>query len=129
MKTMHLMSFTIVVGCMLAGIARFRWKRLLATLAVSIILVGVAAFGIRTYLKSSFQDRYSREDLITVKQPLFPELRPNTQVRLLKADSNESNELDQSRVERIRDRGVLRVGYDPNKRPFCFHSSTDRLQQ
>ncbi len=126
MKTMHLMAFTIVVGCMLAGVAKFHWTRLLVTSIVSVALIGLAALGIRIYLQTSFQDTYSRENLITARQPLFPDLRPNSKVQLVEDSQAESATSGQSRIEQIRNRGVLRVGYDPSKMPFCYFRAVEK---
>ena len=75
MKTMHLMTFTIVVNCCINGTARVRWRRLLVGLVGSTLLVLLAALLIRGYLDASFKDRYSKQQLLTEREMLFPALR------------------------------------------------------
>lgn len=130
MKTMHLLSFALLTMCALGGCVKFR-PRLIGTLAGSVCLLALAALGIRGYLTNEFQDRYSKEALVTHRDMMFPE---NSHVADLAVDVLENSQPNpvpirsgQSRVQRIKQYGKIRVGFDPNKMPFCYFRADTKV--
>ena len=132
MKAMHLLAFSMITISILNGSAKFLPWRLLSRFLFAAALLLVSAGLIRGYLTLGFQDLYSKEKLITHREMLFPESSSvsNVQVKIL--GESTPNPLPirdgQSRVQRIQERGKIRVGYDPSKMPFAyFRAGTSEL--
>ncbi len=132
MKTMHLLTFTILVGCAINGTARLDWRKLFAGVVASTLLLLLAALLIRSYLNANFKGRYSREQLVTQREMLFPDDRQLSEVEpfeMLIASQPNPDPIgpDQTRIERIKDRSLIRIGFDPNKMPFAYKNDDGQL--
>ncbi len=133
MKSMHLIAFTILTGVFVGGFGEIKWKKLLAGWAVSALLLFLAAITIRGYLNASFKDTFSREKLVTEREMVFPSDRPSAVVPVSIADPGEPRpnaepiREGQSRVERIRQQGCIRIGFDPGRMPFAYYNSRQQL--
>ena len=132
MKTMHLMTFTILTTCLLNGSVRFNPVKILLGFVAAVALLGLAAFSIRVYLDVEFKDRYSREQLVTERTLVFPQkfMRVNeTVVQVLDESQPHPVPLDegQTRVQRIKDYGKIRIGFDPDQLPYSYFNKSDEL--
>jgi Na+/H+-dicarboxylate symporter len=131
MKTMHLMTFTLLVMCIMKGLTRFRPIRLLAGAVGSVMILALATLAIRTYLDTEFKDLYSKEKLITERDMKFPENSTVGRIETTLLERSNANPLpigeNQSRVQRIKEYGKLRVGFDPNSMPFCYFRADSRM--
>jgi ABC-type amino acid transport substrate-binding protein len=74
---------------------------------------------------------YSKEKLITEREMEFPIFRPLANIQPVILDKSGPNPIPiadgQTRIERIRQRGVIRIGFDPTKMPFAYFSANDQL--
>jgi Na+/H+-dicarboxylate symporter len=132
MKTAHLFSFAILTIAVLNGVVRLKVFRLLATIAVSLLLLAAAAVAIRVYLDAVFAERYSRDQLVTERVLVFPEQHrrvADTPIQVLNQSAAHPRPLreGQTRLQRIREYGKLRVGFDPEKLPFCYFNDAGQL--
>jgi Na+/H+-dicarboxylate symporter len=113
---MHLMAFTLLVGAALAGALRVRQRRMLTAAAVGLILLGVSVIGIRGYLGAKVTPAGpSVVDSMEIRTQVVPhvvvtEAGPNP-VPLLEGES---------RIDRIRRRGIVRIGTHPDELPFSY---------
>lgn len=131
LKTMHLLAFTILTMCWLSGTARVRPARLLGAALLSVALLAAAAMAIRGYLDAEFKDRYSREKLVTDRELVFPDDRNRSRVSMRILDASGPNphpiRAGQTRVQRIKEYGAVRVGFDSDKVPFSYYSADHQL--
>jgi ABC-type amino acid transport substrate-binding protein len=131
MKTMHMLAFTMVVSCVLNGTFRFHWRRILFSAGPSILLILLSAALIRGWLDSNFKDRYSKAALITEREMEFPRSRPLSNINPILLNESEPNPNPiaegQSRIDRIKQRGLIRIGFDQGKMPFAYFNATGQL--
>ena len=131
MKCMHLITFTVLVTCFLNGTARVRWKQLLIGTTLTMVLMLLSVFSIRYYLENNFKDSYSKENLVNEREMVFPKYRPLADIAPRFLEESSPNPIpmaaDETRVERIRRSGFLRVGYDPHKMPFAYFNANGQL--
>ncbi|HBE69460.1 MAG TPA: hypothetical protein DDW52_15050 [Planctomycetaceae bacterium] len=131
MKTMHLFAFTLLVSFALRGMMRLNWPKLIVQFAGSTILLLAAAFLIRGYLDANFKDYYSKEKLVTEREMEFPSTRPLSNINpsvLTESNPNpDPIQEGESRIDRIKRRGVIRIGFDSDKMPFSYFSASNQL--
>ncbi|MBA2116754.1 cation:dicarboxylate symporter family transporter [Bremerella alba] len=132
MKTMHLISFTLLTFCVLGGSIRFKLTKLVVGLTSSLVLLLAVSLGTRIYLISEFQDHYSREDLLTERTMLpihgdssFQEV--GHKVLETSQPNPQPIRSGESRVQRIQNSGVLRVGFNSDRMPFAYFNGQQQL--
>lgn len=124
MKTMHLMTFTILTVCILNGTIRIKGTKLVINAIVSVLLLVASAVLIRGYLTAEFQDRYAKEKLVTQREMIF---RENSTIAMIVPEILSKSQPNpdpiapgQTRVQRIKQRGKIRIGFDAGKMPFSY---------
>ena len=122
---MHSALFSILTTCILSGAFRFDLRRLLVRFVVIASVVAMTVLSIRAFLVYSFQDDYSKEDLVVARQLLG---RPVEATVLEQSAPNPvplSNDLD--RLDRIHQRGAVRIGINPDTLPFAYYNEAGQL--
>jgi len=122
---MHLVVFTILTTCLFTGRLRIDVRRILWFLvpvtAASLMIVGLTRFGLR----SSLAHVERREDVIAHMQLLD---RPVPAKVLLEGVPNpQPLEAGETLLQRIRRRGVLRVGFNADTLPFAYFNVKGEL--
>jgi len=115
---LHLLVLTVVVLSIRVGVFRVDWRRLGSAVLVSIIGIVVVLGGTRAYLGYMTSGEY-RGDAALVQ------MRWMERTVEAKSYRNELPPVDtlvtnQGRLERIVERGTLRVGYLPDALPWAF---------
>lgn len=121
---MHLMAFTLLVGAAMAGALKVKTRRLLFAIAAGagIFLVSVGA--IRGYVGARFNSGETSNVLASMQL----QVPPAPHVILDEAGPNPAPlEPGESRIERIRRRGVFRIGFHPNELPFSYLNEEGEL--
>ena len=122
MKTMHLFAFATITSCGLTGNLAIRWARIPFTLVLTIGCLAVTMVGVHKWLDRSFSKGYLLENLVT-ERALITKPAPFT--ILEQADPNPSPlQAGESRLERIRRRGVIRIGFDDDELPFSYFNDS-----
>ena len=116
----YILAVTVLGTAAVTGTLRPKWHSL-GSLAVGVVLFSVLiTHGGRWYLHSTADSDNSKENVIASMQVLRDSV-PSVQVE---PGPNPVPLVDgQSRLDRIRARGVLRVGFDPNQLPFSYINS------
>jgi ABC-type amino acid transport substrate-binding protein len=138
MKCMHLIAFTVLVSCILSKTARPNWIKLLKNLAVAAVLTILSATGIQVYLHKNFQASFAKDQLLTRRELVFYDLdeRPLADSlvssRVVAIDQAEVArirplQVAETRVQRISDEGILRIGFDPQMLPFSYLNADGQL--
>lgn len=118
MKAMHLLTFSILTACALSGVLRVRVRGLLTRGVATVLLVAVTVLGMRGFLGTSFKDEYSKQNLVTARTLLLPPVEASV---LEQASPNPmSLEPDEDPIQRIRRRGVIRIGFEVDELPFAY---------
>ncbi len=121
---MHLYVFTVLSTCALAGLAKFRPSRCLPALGGTLALGLGLVFGIRALLGITFADTYQKDKVLEEMQLL----RSPVPASLLAVSAPNPVPLEGiSRIERIRQRGIIRVGYLPDRLPFSYFNGSGQL--
>jgi Na+/H+-dicarboxylate symporter/ABC-type amino acid transport substrate-binding protein len=123
-SAMHLFTLAVLGGFAMAGALHFQWKRFVPVTALSVGLIAGAVIGARAYFSFAVQNAYDKDKIIGQMQPLFatgPAKVDKSAPPPLPFDSSQSG------LKRIRARGVIRVGYLEDNRPFTFFNGRGEL--
>jgi len=122
---MHILAFSLLTIAGLSGRIHFQARRA-ATLGIGlIIVVSTVTLSTRMFLERTFAGSFSEaatiESLHDENENFVPVMidRPAPNPVPLRAG--------QSRLQRMLERGVMRVGYDPERLPFCFINDSEEL--
>jgi Na+/H+-dicarboxylate symporter len=119
---MNLLAFTVITTCALTGSLRVRWASLGLAFGAGVLLVGAASGGSGLYL-DSVKDDYQRKKVIASMHRWDAKTEVEAEI-LERAEPNPLPlERGQSRLERIRERGVLRVGFNDDNLPYAFRNA------
>jgi len=124
LKTMHIASFALIVGCLLSGTKVFRLHHLVRPLLISLLLLPVPILGLRLAIDSLFDRQHEKIDLILGRTSLFPTVGSTIVSR---ASVEPIVRPGESRVERIQRQGVLRVGFQAGRLPFSYFNRDGQL--
>ena len=123
-SAMHLLVLTALTTCVMTGFFRLRPARLVTFGGLTAVVLLVAIIGTRGYLGRSLQGQYDRDEILTQMQLLHD---PVPATRLREAAPNPVPLRDgQTRLQRIRDRGVIRIGFH-DLLPFSYFNADDQL--
>jgi Na+/H+-dicarboxylate symporter/ABC-type amino acid transport substrate-binding protein len=121
---MHLMVFTLAVGCGMAGLLKVRLRRLVVSVAVGLAVFAAVVAAIQMHVAASAAGRVQPDVLAdmslrvpAVEHTILEHGGPNP-VPLVAGEN---------RLDRIRRRGVIRIGYHPDEIPFSYVNSAGDL--
>lgn len=124
LAVMHLAGVALLTAAGNAGWLKFRPKRISAFAGLTVALLVVAVGGTRFVLETTVDRAYSKDEMIAGMQSIQYELKGSVS-REIPEPMSEPEE--GSVLNQIRERGVLRVGYDPGGMPFSFFNKKDEL--
>jgi len=117
-------TFAVLVTCASVGIMRIQWRRVILILTGATVIILVSIISVRTYLEHVSEGAYDKDKVISSMQ-LMKDLVP---ISMAKATPNPvSLKAGQSRLERIKERGIIRIGYNPDRLPFSYTNVAGRL--
>ncbi len=136
LSVISIFSFTTITIALTTNRARFRWKRAIMALVVVILLAALLIAGLHAGFTALLAGTYHGGDQISqIELPLDPagnrlDRVVNTTVYLHKEDVPAIVPVafgTRDEVRQIRERGVLRVGYNSNNIPFVFFNGRGEL--
>ncbi|MDJ0575522.1 MAG: cation:dicarboxylase symporter family transporter [Xenococcaceae cyanobacterium MO_234.B1] len=120
----YLFIFTVLTTCVLRSLMRLQWRKL-GILTVSSVLAGIISlFGIRTYLGYASQGAYDKDKVIASMQLLE---NPVSATIVAPAPNPDPLLRGETSWERIKRRGVIRIGFDPDNLPWSYYNSQKQL--
>lgn len=136
LSVISIFSFTTITIALTTNRARFRWKRAVMSVLVVILLAALVIAGLHTGFSALLAGTYHGSDQVSrIELPPDPagnrlDRVVNTTVYLHREDvpaiiPAASGTRDE--VRQIRERGVLRVGYNSNNVPFVFFNGRGEL--
>lgn len=123
--SMGLMTFTILTTASITQVLKLQWWRLFHVGIISLALMAVTVFGIRQYLELALKDVRPNDNLI-----LQMHLRNSgIETRVLNASVPNPVPLKsgQGLLDRIRERRLIRVGFNSDSLPYSFFNASDEL--
>ena len=124
LAAMHLMALTLLVACASSGTLRLRWKRVGLVLVTAVLVAGILLLGTRVYLAKASEGNYNKDKIVASMQLLenrvpyeIFEPAPNPDPLLA----------GETILERIKRRGIIRVGFDPDNLPWSYYNSEQEL--
>lgn len=121
---MDMFTFAALVACASSGMMRIQWRRAGLILAGAVVIFLLAIFGVRSYLGYVSKGAYDKDKMLASMQ-LMKDMVPATLVD--PGPNPVPLQGEQSRLGRIRERGVLRVGYMPDRLPFSYTNIAGKL--
>ncbi len=136
LSVISIFSFSAITVAVTRNQVRFRWKRAIVSLVCVIVLAALIIAGLHMGFTQMLAGSYHGGDQISkIELPLDPsgnrlDQAVNTTVYLHKEDvppvpPPATGPRDE--IRQIRERGVLRVGYNSNNVPFAFFNGKGEL--
>jgi Na+/H+-dicarboxylate symporter/ABC-type amino acid transport substrate-binding protein len=122
---MSLVAFSVLTAYVIKGRIAIHWRRLAGALVIGVLLLGGAMLGTRVYLKASFEGAYKKADILDRMHLLEPLV--SAEILAEPAPNPTPLEPGESRIDRARRERILRVGFDPQRLPFCFFNHRGEL--
>ena len=135
LSTMALFSYCVISISQLTGIAEIRWRKAIMSLLIIILIFALVVTGMSIGFSNLVNITHPQGNVLS-KMELPASLSNSTQNGNLKIsvipDQNDSmqrygakrpnlgEKIDPNVLERIKNRKVLRVGYNASNLPFCF---------
>ncbi|QDV53663.1 cation:dicarboxylate symporter family transporter [Gimesia fumaroli] len=125
LRTVYLFSFAVLTAASLSGTLKVQWKRFFTYTFLSLCLAGVLIAGIHTVLEYTFKNLYQSKAMIADRQLLFP---GGSETILKESAPNPDPIQDgETRIDRIRRRGSIRLGFDAKRLPFSYFNEQGEL--
>ena len=122
---MHLFTFTAITAAVVTGKARFHGRRSVTAVMATVLLVVISTVATHSYLTWFFSRAGGQVNVIEGMQKIAD---PAPTKIFDKAIPNPQPLRDgQSRLDRIRERGAIRVGYLSENLPFSYINVDDEV--
>jgi ABC-type amino acid transport substrate-binding protein len=116
---------TLLGACAVGGLLRVSWSKVLRHALLTVVLLVAIVGGARIFFGSALSGVYHQDKLITRMRPLRS--TGQAKVHLSPPLTRALRNPQQSRLELIRTRGSLRVGYLPDSLPFTYFNTEGQL--
>jgi Na+/H+-dicarboxylate symporter len=125
LAAMNLLVFTILTTSALTGALNIKMRKLVSFSVVSLLLTLGVIGGSRLYFSFAVKNVYEK-DRIVANMQLLKDPAP---ARIHREIPKKPPTLDPNKpvLERIRETGVLRVGYHPDNLPFSYFNTVGEL--
>jgi Na+/H+-dicarboxylate symporter len=125
LSSMHYLVFTVLTTAAMTGLLKLRWRRLFWALGISLVVIVPTILGIRYAIARIGIDEHGADTALDhrallekpVHTTLLPQAMPNPVP--LKPGQN--------RLDRIKQRGRLRVGYRLDNLPYTYFNREGNL--
>jgi ABC-type amino acid transport substrate-binding protein len=122
---MHLLVVGLLTACGLSGLIKLDARRVMGFVAVAAAIGAVAIGGSRIYLQSTLDVDYQKDKVVANMHLLLSE--DNSVVHREVPEKSPGERTDYRGLKRVRETGVLRVGYHPDNLPFSFFNAKGDL--
>jgi proton glutamate symport protein len=125
LAVMHSLVLTLLGSCAVSGLLTLRWGRIVRNLVLSVAVTIMALLGCRLLFNLVFDNAYDKDKIIAGMQLLR---HPGPATVFTEDDPPPPlASPPQSRLERVRQRGVLRAGYRADALPNSYFNGAGKL--
>jgi Na+/H+-dicarboxylate symporter len=117
----HILAVTVLGTCAINGTLKVSWRKVGALVASVVVVSLVLVVGSRFYLDFTSTNEYNKDKVIAAMQ--LPRNAMAAEVVEPGASPVPLTQ-GQSRLERILERGVIRVGFVPDHLPFSYYNQS-----
>ncbi len=121
---MHLMTFTILTTALMTGLFKIKWAVLMRNALISLLLFACVGLGIRAFLEQQGNIEHPQSQILQMQ--LLNDRVEHT-VSSISMPNSETLLPDQYLIDRIRKRGIIRVGIHEDSLPFSFYNAEAQL--
>ena len=121
---MHLMTFTILTTALMTGLFQINWPVLIRNGLISLLLFMCVALGIRAFLE---QQRSTDHPQSQILQMELLNDRVAHSVSSISMPNSVALAPGQNLIDRIRQRGIIRIGVHEDSLPFSFYNAEAQL--
>ncbi|MHC4340409.1 MAG: cation:dicarboxylate symporter family transporter [Planctomycetota bacterium] len=122
LAAMSLLALAVITTAAMTGSFTWRWRRLLPFFAGSGGLLVVLVVGLRVLLQNTVDNEYTKDRILAGMQLIDKSLQATVHREPPSALTEEGDILD-----RVRERGVLRAGYESGRLPLSFFNRSGDL--
>lgn len=123
LATMHLIVFTLLATCAMTGTLKWNRKKLIRATIICLVAI-VGSIGLmRIYFTMAVNNEYDRDKVLAHMHLLDEPLPAPVMITLPEVQKGGT----WASVDEIKKRGILRVGYQPDKLPFTFFNQAENL--
>jgi len=138
-SAMNLLVFSLIGTAALTGLVRLQWMRLLRFAGLSGVILIVLVISTQIFLERTVDTSYRTDQVIRSMSLMDLPVAVRVVMPGQPLPSRSAVEADQlalttggssrsaGAIQRIRDRGVLRAGYNPERLPFTFFNDAGEL--
>ncbi|MFC1858287.1 cation:dicarboxylate symporter family transporter [Thermodesulfobacteriota bacterium] len=125
LAAMNLVAFTLLATASLTGVMTVSKKKLARYLVTTVLLTAVVLGLTRGYFHFAVKNVYDKDQVIAnMQSQVFPISR---KVHKSPPEGVQPVDFSKPTLQRIRESGILRVGYDPDNMPFTYFSEIGEL--
>jgi proton glutamate symport protein len=124
LTSMNNLVLTLLGACAVSGLLTVRWSRLLRVAVLTVVITGVILAGLRSFFTFALDSTYRKNEIIAGMQLLRSKVPAVVHRTPPPAPADDPQ---QSRLERLHSRGVLRVGYLSDNLPFAYFNAAGDL--
>jgi Na+/H+-dicarboxylate symporter len=125
LSSMHYLVFTVLTTAAMTGLLKVRWRRLFWAIGVSLVVIVPTVIGIHYTLASMGTDEHGGETTLDRRDLLAEPI--HTTLVSQAAPNPVPLKPGQNRLKRIKQRGMLRVGYRPDNLPYTYFNQEGKL--
>lgn len=122
---MHLLAFTLITTCAISRSLLIKPKKLLIYIVVTVGLLVVVTTGTRAFFSRAVTEEYTKDQVVAQMQLLQDPVEATVHETI--PSGPREFEPGLSRVEEIKKRGVVRVGYVADRLPFSYFNQHGEL--
>ncbi|MGR9117041.1 MAG: cation:dicarboxylate symporter family transporter [Gammaproteobacteria bacterium] len=123
--SMGLMTFTILSTASITHVLKLQWWHLFQVGIISLVLLVVTVFGVHQYLNMALKG--SRHSNNLIMQMHLQNSGIATTVLSASVPNPKPLKPGQGLLDRIRDRGLIRIGFNRNSLPYSFFNASNEL--
>ena len=125
LAAMNLLVFTLLTTSAMTGTLSFNKKKLINTMILIAVIIFTSVGATRLYFNLAVKNEYTKDRILSrmhIKENPLPHVVHKEVPAKLKNGSGIVAD-----IGKIRKRGILRVGYNPDDLPFSFFNAADEL--
>jgi ABC-type amino acid transport substrate-binding protein len=129
LASVYLFGFTLVATAWITGFAKFDRKLIIRNMSIVILATAATLYGTKKVLELTPNDNNAVKEMLAsmeVGNPL-PTKVDDKYPKPGMFDSIFKPKAGKNRIDVIKERGLLRVGFNPNARPFTYFNEEGKL--